>query len=228
MLTVVTFKWYDPNGRWNNRYLHTAHMVNVLQSRLYEVLKIPHRFVCITDDPSGVNAPCFPVDPRLMEMGHRYPKLSLFDPDFQRGMGGDVFLSMDLDCVVVKDFSDIFTADDFKIWGATARRAAYNSSMVFLRKGVHHEVYTKFSRAEASRVALKPDEIGSDQVWIEYKLGSGMPKWTNKDGILSFRRDVDTPMSLPDNAKVVFFNGGHNPYSAAIQYRHPWIEQCLQ
>lgn len=230
MITVVTFKWFDPRGRYNRRYLYTADMVNSLFYQVRKNLTLPHKFVCITDDTTDVDPkiPCAPISNAALLLGYRYPKLSIFDPEMQNRIKGDRFLCLDLDCIITGNIDKYVTRDYFRIWSNTSTRCLYNSSMMLFERHAYSFLWSNLTRDDAYRVAPKPDVFGSDQMWIQYNLGTDELTWTSKDGVLSFYRDVDKKGYLPDHARIVFFNGGHNPYSETVQTRHPWIKQCLQ
>ena len=56
-LRIVCFKWFHPNGRYNKITVYGATHVNNLARMIKKNLKIPHEFVCITDNAHGIINP---------------------------------------------------------------------------------------------------------------------------------------------------------------------------
>ena len=229
MITVVCFKWFDPQGRWNRSFTYGADHVARLRSMVFRNLAAPHEFVCATDNPSdlpqGVRA--VPINERLWQARHRYAKLDIFRPD-AGAVYGERILAFDLDCVITGPIDPLLEGvGEFKIWGDTAKGTPYNSSLVYLEAGKRAQVYEDFDPIASPREAKASGYIGSDQAWIGHKLGTGEDRWTEVDGVLSYKRDCLRRRSgrLPNFAKVVFFHGEVDPSMAECQRRSPWIER---
>src|SRR5690554_2157344 len=114
MLTVVSWKW---NG-W--RSIYQPHHVRALKRMVAKHLHIPHRFVCVTDDPrelSGIETIRLWSDP-VVSVQTRYPncyrRLKMFS-NYAKTLLGEQILSVDLDCVILDDITPLITDDDLKI-----------------------------------------------------------------------------------------------------------------
>jgi hypothetical protein len=247
MLTVACFKWFDRNGRYNDRFLYTAEHVNRLRRMVDRHLSTPHDFVCITDDAGGLDAGIrsIPLARGFVErVGHRYPKLMIFRPDAGTWLG-DRILMLDLDTVIVGPLDPLLDrASDFVAWQepdwGKPGRGKYNSSMVLLKAGSHPEVWNRFEERNAGTSGAGGAKMFSDQGWIAEVLGERYPVWTRDDGVLSFkldiarrslftrRRDLTLPTRLPPHARIVFFHGGIDPSAPAFRAAHPWIGEHLR
>ena len=227
MLTFVCWKWQDRNG-WRKPY--TATHVNVLAQMLREHLTIPHRLICITDDPSGIRGETYPIWDVEVKVGQRAPncfrRLRLFSPWAEEL--GHRLVSIDLDCVIRRNIDHLFAGlEDFRI--CEGRAAPYNGSMWMIRAGSHPEVWRDFCPETAlQEIAQTRREngrpyYGSDQAWMSYKL-PGAPTWGMTDGVYQYsllgprRRTQALDHSL---ASIVFFAGGIKPWDDACRMQAP-------
>lgn len=238
MLTIVTWKWTQPGYR----SVFTAEHVNTLASMVRRNLRIPHRFVCFTDDAAGLrgdifvhNLPSAAVVPAIDGQPMRpncFRRLWAFgESQHHFAVLGDRFVSIDLDCVITGDLTPLFDVpDDFKMWGDTARSTQYNGSLWLMRTGKRAHVWHEFLRtgaAEAYNTTRKAGMIGTDQAWISHVLGRGEAMWTREDGVYSFRNQVAQrpKRDLPVNAKIIFFHGRHDPWHDDVQRAYPWVRE---
>lgn len=222
-LHVVCFKWSPTHSNQPVRY--TAKHVNRLASMVKRNLSIPHRFVCITDDPTGL-APRIKVVrlwQKLRRLGGRYMKLMAFSPKMRKLVGAR-FVVIDLDAVVTGDLTPLFLRkESFVIWNGTAARTAYNSSMILMTAGARAKVWTRFDAQRSPRRIKESGVMGTDQAWISLCLGRGEATWTAKDGVLSYRKHVRPLGRLPKHARIVFFHGPWDPSRDSLRRKHPWI-----
>lgn len=231
MLTVVTYKWRGP-PQYRSQF--SAEHVNVLRAMVKRHLHIPHRFVCITDDPAGVDCETIPlwdgpVVPGMpVDRPNCYRRLRLFAADAEK-LVGKRFLSLDLDTVICDDITPLVNRpEEFVIWGDTARGTPYNGSMMLLRAGARTKVWDTFDPAKSPGVGKRLGYVGSDQAWIGACLGKGEAKWTAADGVYSYRNQIQPPRGrgdLPTGARIVFFHGQFDPWDPKVQDRHPWIKE---
>jgi hypothetical protein len=228
-LAVVCFKWKQ---RGYHTTFHAAH-VNVLRRMVARHYSKPHRFVCITDDPAGVEcetAPLWPDHGALQNvcgsyLPSCYRRLRLFARDMT-WLGARI-VSIDLDCVVVGGLAPLWDRDEsFVAWSArgTHHPVVVNGSMFMLRAGAHPDVWEEFDPAKSPAEARGAGYLGSDQAWLGYRF-RGCPSWSAADGVLSFQRDLKHRRRLPSGARVVFFHGRENPWDAEVQTAHPWISE---
>lgn len=232
MLSVVTFKWKPRPGY---RSTFTAAHVNILRRMVARHYATPHRFVCVTDDATGLD-PAVAVVPLWSDFatvpsphgGHNpscYRRLKVFSADIAAVLG-ERFVCLDLDTVIVGDCAPLFDRpEDFVIWGETDPRSFYNGSLFLLRAGTRRQVYDRFDPKTSPRLAFKAGKFGSDQGWISYCLGKGEAMFGRQDGVYSFRVHL-APRggALPADARMVMFHGKIDPDSVAAQ-RLPWVRE---
>lgn len=231
-LSVVCWKWAPAAGY---RSSFGAEAVNVLRRMVARHYARPHRFCCVTNDAAG-------LDPQVVVIPDRedfkdvpsphggrnpscYRRLRMFAPDAAETFGPR-FVSMDIDCVIVRDMAPVWDRDeDFVIWGDTNPKTLYNGSMMLLRAGARPRVWQKFDPLKSPAEAHASGNFGSDQAWISYCLGKGEAKWTQADGVFSFRNEIQRKGgALPGTARVVMFHGNIDPWHREAQ-RLPWVRQ---
>lgn len=233
MLTFVTWFWAAKPGY---RSTFDADCVNNLFRMVDRHYQAPHRNICVTNLPKGIDASIEIVPDRedFKEMpnpngSHNpscYRRLRAFAPD-----AGEVFgerlVSLDLDVVIVGDLMPLFDRpEDFIIWGQSdfPRRQFYNGSLWMLRTGTRTKVWTEFDR-HAPLKAAKRGHKGSDQGWLSYVLGPHEAKWGEQDGIYSYRVHVAPRGNvLPENARLIAFHGRTDPWDYNMQ-QVPWIRE---
>lgn len=234
MLTFVTFKWKSPRGyRSSFRGSH----VNTAAAMVRRYYSKPHRFVCVTDDPTG-------IDTRRVEVvklwsdfsdvpspnGDRFPscyrRLKLFSAE-AAAIFGERIVQMDLDVVITGDLVPLFDrGEDFCAFGDTARNTHYNGSLIMLRTGTRKEVWDSFDPIKSPKITRAAGIVGSDQAWISYILGGDEKKWGPADGVYSWRCHLEPQRGLlPDNARVVIFHGRSDPWDSAIRDSVPWVRE---
>lgn len=231
-LTFVSWRWLPPLGYRSTFAPETVYALREMIRRHYTK---PHRFVCVTDQPDalpGIETIRLWDDYAGLQsnIGRSYPscyrRLKLFAPDAAETFGPRM-VSIDLDMVIVRNIEPLFDRpDDFVIWGESdfPKQQAYNGSLWMIRAGTRPQVWTDFTK-DSPRIAAAAGSKGSDQGWLNYKLGRGEATWTRKDGVYSYRKHCATNGNrLPDDARVVAFHGKHDPWSYRMQ-NIPWIKQ---
>lgn len=234
MLTFVTWKWKPREGY---RSTFGPDTVNVLKRMIDRHYVDPHRFICVTDDADGIDpsVETLPLwndfadvpSPHGGKNPSCYRRLRMFHPEIGKYFG-DRFVSMDLDAVITGDLRPILNRpEDFVAWGDTNPKPGshYNGSMILLRAGARPQVWERFDPVTSPRESLRAQCWGSDQGWISFVLGNVEAKWGRKDGVYSYRNDLQRCPSLPANAKIVLFHGNTDPWQPAAQARHSWIPE---
>ena len=191
MITVVCVKVGTKYG---------PEYVNTLQSMVERYLKIPHRFLCITDDPTGIFCACLPPE----EEGEGWwTKLTLFREN-PYGIKGKL-LFFDLDVVIVDDIDPLATFDsDFAIIRDWNANHLYNSSVFLLKTGSQTQVWETYNRQTRN---------GGDQDHIT--LHSKADIWPT-EWVRSYKKEcMDEP-----KGKVVVFHGNPNPHMCG-----GWVEE---
>jgi hypothetical protein len=237
VLTFVTFKWKPKNGY---RTTFTAEHVRILRSMLTRNYHGPMRFVCITDDASGLD------DIETIKLwdewanvpsvhGHSYPscyrRLKLFAPDAHELLGvepGSRVVAIDLDMVIVRDITPLFDRpEDIVLWGESDFKSQwYNGSLWMLKLGTRPKVYTAFDPKRSPSLAYRSGGRGSDQGWFTHILRPREATWGRADGVYSYRKHIYPPYGsgmLPDDATVVAFHGKIKPQDHIEQVA--WIAE---
>jgi hypothetical protein len=233
MLRVVCWKW-TPVAGYRSKF--SAAHVNTLRSMVARHLKMPYEFVCITDNPKGIDSgvriiPLWDDHSTLLSPHGGlnpscYRRLKAFAPEM-REIIGERFVSMDLDVVVTGDLTPLFDrVNDFVIWGDQLRSTPYNGSMWMMDAGARAKVWSTFDPVKSPKLTMEHNLLGSDQAWISYCLGPRERKWTTRDGVYAYRTDIRRAhFKLPAQARVVFFQGIVDPWSPIARKNCSWIEE---
>ena len=231
MISVVTWKW-KPAAGYRSKF--GPENVNTLAAMVARYYRKPHRFICVTDEPAGIDSrievvplweqfselknPSGPANPSC------YRRLRMFSKDAE-DFFGPRFVSLDLDCVIAGDLSPLWDRpEDFVAWSDTNPRTHYNGSMMLLKAGTRTPIWDEFDPRTSPNAAKRAGHFGSDQAWISYRLGSGEATWGTRDGVYSYRNHLRGANSLPANARVVMFHGQIDPWSPQAQ-RLPWVRK---
>lgn len=231
-LTVVTFKWRAPPGY---RSTFRGEHVDTLRRMVARHYQRPHRFICITDDASGIQEP----DVELFEIwddfsrvanpsGRKNPscyrRLRLFAAQ-PGAFLGPRFVVLDLDCVILRDLAPLWDRPDpFVIWRSTTSGNPYNGSMWMLEAGARPHVWRDFDPDTSPRLTRRAGLYGSDQAWMAYAMGPDEATWSPADGVHSYRNEVESNGRLPKGARVVFFHGKTDPWDRTAQ-RLDWVRE---
>jgi len=229
--SVVVWKWEKPGYR----SMFTAHHVNTMRNMVARHYSAPHRFICITDDPVGIDSgidvvplwndwadipnPTWPMGPSC------YRRLRAFSPEFE-AIAGRRFVSLDLDTVITGSLEPLFDrSEDFVVWDPLTKGYRYNGSMWLMTAGCRSKVWSEFDPRASPQQTHRAGHKGSDQAWMEFILKPDEATWTAKDGVLGFKRDcARQPRGrLPSGARVVMFHGKPDPWEAAATRVAPWI-----
>lgn len=232
MLSVICWKWKPPAGY---RSAFGPQAVNVLKRMVARHYRRPHRFICVTDDATGIDedigiVPLWSDHAQLASPHGRgnpscYRRLKMFSGEARR-IFGDRFVSLDLDCVVTGDLAPIFDrTEDFVIWGDTSPKTPYNGSLILMSAGARPQVWTDFDPASSPSKGLALGYVGSDQAWISAVLGPGEAKFSGADGVYSYRNEISRQHGrLPPEARLVMFHGHTDPWDADAQ-RLAWVRE---
>ena len=233
MLSVVCWRWLPRRGY---RSTFPPSTVNVLRAMVSRHYPHPHRFICVTDDPDGIDPDVeilpdwHDFDGVLSPHGQKHPscyrRLRMFHPDAAQWFG-ERFVSLDLDIVITGDLTPLFSrTEPIIMWGDTNPQPGshYNGSLVMLSAGARPQVWTDFDPHVSPRKTIAARCFGSDQGWISYRLGPGEAKWSIKDGVYSFRNHLKEHRQLPENARVVVFHGATDPWTPYAR-NWPWVRQ---
>lgn len=186
-LNIICYKWGD-------RY--SSDEVNILRASVRRNLSVPHRFFCLTDDPTGL-APDIETAP-LSELGRigNGPKIYTFSEGFL-GLGPkDYVVSLDIDIVIVGSLD--FLADrpelDFVIarHRASRTRSRGHGAVYRLRVGSMAHIWNDFVadvQGWSAKLPGKNDNPFSEQRWLEHQFNGREMDHFPDNKILIFRVD---------------------------------------
>jgi hypothetical protein len=170
---------------------YDATYVNRLHSMVSRHLSLPHRFLCLTEDPAGVSCETEMLDANLDGWWH---KITLFRPE-PYGIRGRM-LFIDLDTVITGSLDEMATypadfciLDDFLGNG-------YGSGVFLLEAGARPQVWEQFNEHV-------PQRFYGDQDWISSQL-AGEATWP-KEWCRSYR--LHAREAIPEGAKMICFHG---------------------
>ncbi len=228
MVNVVCLKWGQ---------LYGPDYVNKLYRGIARNLTLPFRFVCFTDDPSGIVEPveCKPLPPIELlpsrpSSAHR--KLSLFAETLDDLEGPTLFL--DLDVVIVGSMDRFFEyPGEFCIihnW-IERRKAIFrkrpwigNSSVFRFTVGRHAYILDYYN----AHIERATNDYPAPQVFLSEAVRE-MTFWP-EEWCRSFKRQCipTTPLNLfmtptiPEDASIVVFHGRPNPDEAVGGTKTAW------
>lgn len=220
--TIACFKWKYHRGLKTclptaiSEY--TGMHVNILHNMLWRNIKMPFRFVCITDDSTGIDPriETIPLWDKYIALGGCYNRLFVFSKDMLSVLGSR-FACIDLDCVIVDDVTHIFNnQEDFIINSykphntkLACKSQMYNGGLMIMNAGCRSKVWESFNPKESPELIQKSkDTVGTDQAWIRHVLGPDEKTFTEKDGVYEARFFSNR---IPDNARIIFFAGQRDP-----------------
>lgn len=236
MLSVATY-WWQPDTGSKFAAPYTAGDVINLARMVKQNLTVPHRFVCITDQPD-VFRPEHGVVPIQIDRTTHVPgtcfvRLMTFHPRGREVLGTKV-LQLDLDTLIVGNIDHLVKRDEpLVMWRNPGRvpwhnpshpsRPYYNTSLLLHRCGARPDLWERFDRE-------KPP-AKDDQWYLSRELGPVMPYFDGaRDGVYRIARQ-DTPGSgvwgdLPPNACIVTCPGSEGkPDNPVIRDANPWLAE---
>jgi len=210
--------------------LYGPEYVNRLYAMVRSNVTGPLRFVCLTDDPTGIRAEveCLPctsinVTSKWKETGWR--KISLFAPSERLlGFTGD-WLFIDLDVVVTGNMDGFFEYEPerpfvvMRNW-TQMDKVIGNTSVYRFRVGCATHLLEKLEREGLEAQLLK---YPNSQTFISNEIGNIMHFWPDAWCALFKVQCIPAwPMRLfqapviPKGCKIIAFPGMPNPPDAAV------------
>ena len=239
---VICLKWGKAYG---------PEYVNRLMRGVKAHLARPFRFVCFTDDPSGLESgiETAPIPDPPEGWKHYWPnifvKLCLFR-DGLAGLEGPT-LFLDVDQIIVGDLGRFFDyrPGEFCIirnWIELRKRLFRrvpkigNSSCFRFEAGRMNRVYEAFV-ADMDR-AIDQRFFRTEQAFMTHAVGLENVNWWPDGWVKSFKRSCARmfPLNLflgakkPSGASILCFHGAPNPPEAIAGYRgrhlNTWVKPC--
>lgn len=233
---IVCVKWGTKFG---------AEYVNRLYANVEKNITIPHRFVCFTDNPEGINKnveirPFYELDDSgLPEKA--WKKLGLFTDKLADLQGRALFL--DLDVVILKNIDAFFEVPGefviIKDWDFEDDIIG-NSSVFRFEVNKHKDIIENFYK-EGKDIRKR---YRNEQAFLSHQMKEkGILSYWDKSWCVSFKRNCLRPFPLnyfqvpkePEEAKILVFHGRPNPEQAyngfmgkgGLRYVKPtkWLEK---
>ena len=195
--SVVTFKWKPKDGYGLKCSSDDANLLYRGVRKHYVNLR---RFICITDDPTGLD-PNIEVVPLWNDFANRpnptykttagcHRRLRIFDKDFGK-IVGERFVMLDLDTLPVGDLTPLFERrEDFCGWRPIEPATGYSQrqfggAFVLMTAGCRPHIWEEFQRDPDGCINAARDAgfHGSDQAWTSFRLGIREKHVSDRDGI---------------------------------------------
>lgn len=232
MIGVVTFKWKKPGYR----SAFTSINVNTTKRMVARWYPEPHKFICVTDDPNGLDEdihyiplwndhanvpnPSWPSGPSC------YRRLKVLSEWFAELIQCERIVCLDLDAVITSLMTPIFNrTENFLIWQTGNPQIPFCASMFMFKAGAYEWIWKDFDPKLSPRLSITSGMPGSDQAWLAYCLGKSIPGWGTKDGVYGYKDHIlkHHDGRLPVNARAVMFTGKPDPWEGPALQKSPWI-----
>lgn len=212
--------------KWGKAY--APDYVNVLASAVRKHLKTPYRFVCLTDDPTGLSPDieALPIPNMGLSAGNHsfgaWPKISMFKPDLHGLSGRALFI--DLDSMICGDLAPMFDHPGSLVmveewrrpidWFKVNRPIRGASMVISFDIGSMGHVYDEL----VSRPEHWTSTVRNDQRFM-WKLHDDVTFWPD-DWVISFKRHLlhpplvnrfVPPKSPPEGTRILAFHGRPRP-----------------
>jgi hypothetical protein len=90
-----------------------------------------------------------------------------------------------------------------------------------MRTGSLAFVWREFDLEAARAIKRRSGLVGTDQAWIEYRLGRGMPVFGPRQGVFKLQKLRKTgQVEVPPNARILFYPGDKGGRTMEEQYRY--------
>ena len=214
--TVVCLKWGDMYG---------PEYVNRLFAMVRRNVEVPVRFVCFTDDPTGLGEgieikplPDFPEPAyKYARYCSAWRKLALFD-SAKTGLEGRV-LFLDLDIVILRSLEPLLQGDaPFMMLENWYQPGKGQASVMRFDGDVMQPVLARYL---VDPIAVLEEYVTEQEyVWANAVQGAS---FFDSGVCLSFKKHVmhsglkrftKAPYAIPESASVVVFHGRPNPHEA--------------
>ncbi|NOT16338.1 MAG: glycosyltransferase [Methylotenera sp.] len=223
MVNVICMKWGHKYG---------PEYVNRLFNMVQRNLRLEHRFVCLTDNSTGLDArietfpiPDLPISLSGPERG--WKKLTTFGKSLHDLSGTTLFL--DVDIIITGSLDEFFTevGDVLIIKEWNARHGKGNSSVYRFTIGAHADVLSNFAqnfeiirsnyRNEQAYLADYLDKKGALRFWPDVWVRS-----FKRHCMHYFPKSLFVPPTLPADTRVLIFHGYPLPDQAIVGETGKW------
>jgi uncharacterized Rossmann fold enzyme len=180
----------------NNNYAGCgAEYVNILYEAVELNLSVPHKFVCFTDNPDGIECETRPI-----QGNGWFAKLFLFK-EFTEGR----VIFLDLDTVITGNIDHLAEyTGDFALLRDFYKPDGYGSGVMLWRGGYGHQITDSFI-ADG-----QPEIEGGDQVYIESMVRADYVQDLFPEKIISYK--AHATLGIPPKTSIVCFHGLPRPH----------------
>ena len=216
--------------KWGTKY--SPEYVNTLYSMVNRNLLRSFRFICLTDDPSGLNEKIetFPIPELSINLSgpeRGWNKLSVFSKPLY-DIEGRV-LCLDLDIIITGSLDELFDhpGDVMIIRDWIKRDGTGNSSVYRFDVGSHADILDRFQNSfDRTKQIHRNEQEFLSAALLEKKALSYWPdSWCK-----SFKRHCIKPFSfmlaretiIPDDARIIVFHGKPDPHEAMAGKSGKW------
>ncbi len=227
MVNIICMKWGTKYG---------SEYVNVLKRMVARNLKRPHRFVCFTERPEGLEEgieegiEVFPLPecntPNRPEI-QAWRKISLFRPGIGNLVGPTMFL--DLDVAITGSLDEFFDYEPGKFciihnWTHPDRRVG-NSSVFRFEPGKYSYVFDEYNQ-DPDKVA---NENRNEQIYVTARIDArDGAVWWPAEWCKSFMKHamptrwlrLFVPSKLPEGCRILVFHGDPNPPESIYKWNY--------
>jgi hypothetical protein len=227
--------------KWGIKY--GPDYVNKLHSMVRRNMSRPYRFVCLTDDVTGIDPqiethPLPTIDIPEFDAAtgwtrlHGWLKVTLFAAPLYDLAGPTLFL--DLDIVITGSLDEFFERPGefilIKEWDT--RDETGNTSVFRFTAGAHGDLIDHLAQSLDS---AQRDFRNEQEFVTSYFFHKGKMSYWPAGWCVSFKRHCMhrgimgsfKPARIPDGAKVVVFHGKPNPPDAIIGHSGKWYRRVL-
>lgn len=199
---------------------YSSEYVNKLYSMVQRHCSYNHKFVCLTDDTSGLKSDITTISLQTHKDIHGWwYKTFLFDPKL--GLEGSI-LFIDLDVVIFNSIDKFFdhNPDEFCISRGFRKdnNNGMNSSCFRFNSGSHQFLYEDFMKNRTSIMS----RLHGDQDWIQEQM-TNFSFWPD-NWLMSYKWgmvDKTKELNYHNSTSVAVFHGEPKPH----QIKTNWIEK---
>lgn len=192
--------------KWGDMYV--PEYVNILFDAVKRNTTKPIRFICFTENESGLDNG---IEVRGLPSGAEgwWNKLYLFF-----ALRESRVLFLDLDTLITGNIDELLNYDgDFCILRDFYRPKGYGSG-VMIWNGDHSYIWNNWE------LAGNPKTEGGDQEWIETQLKADLLQDKFRNSIVSYK--VHCINGIPDGANIICFHGQPKPHNAGGWVNDIW------
>jgi hypothetical protein len=227
--------------KWGTKY--GPEYVNRLYSMVSRNITRPYRFVCLTDDVTGLRSEVEAFElPKIgiadfdnrqpWTKAHGWLKLTCFAPQVHNLTGPTLYL--DIDIVIVGNLDCFFEpeGDFFVIKEWDKRDDTGNTSVFRYNIGAHADALEPLR----TNIPEATKHVRNEQEYItQYIARQGRLKYWPAEWCRSFKRHCVKPFpmswfkapEIPPNARIIAFHGKPNPPDAIAGISGKWYRKVL-